>query len=81
MHTHSNTRVIENCAKPVWRETFFHKIPELDIVDEHIKFKLCVMDWDRFTADDHIGSIWFDIKDAIGNGECEKLIYDGYEIF
>ncbi|RIA95976.1 hypothetical protein C1645_802663 [Glomus cerebriforme] len=79
MHTHSTTRVIENCAKPVWKETFFHKIPELDIVDEHIKFKLGVMDWDRFTTDDHIGSIWIDIKDAIGDGEYEKLIYDGWE--
>ncbi|CAI2171500.1 9864_t:CDS:10 [Funneliformis geosporum] len=79
MHTHSNTRVVENCANPVWRETFFHKIPELDIVDEHIKFKLCVMDWDRFTTDDHIGSTWIDIKDAIGNGEKETLIHDGWK--
>ncbi|CAB4377234.1 unnamed protein product [Rhizophagus irregularis] len=79
MNTHSTTRVIEDCAKPVWKETFFHKIPELDIVDQHIKFKLGVMDWDRFTADDHIGSVWIDIKDAIGNGDEETLIHDGWE--
>jgi Ca2+-dependent lipid-binding protein len=79
MHTHSTTRVIEDCANPVWKETFFHKIPDLDMLDEHIRFRLKVMDWDRFTSDDHIGSIWFDIKDAIGNGEREILIHDGYE--
>jgi Ca2+-dependent lipid-binding protein len=68
--------VIEDCAKPVWRETFFHKVPELDIID---KFRLKVMDWDRFTTDDHIGSIWVNIKDAIGDGKRETLIHDGYE--
>ncbi|CAG8478706.1 7265_t:CDS:10 [Acaulospora colombiana] len=53
-------------------------VSELDIVDEHIKFKLNVMDWDRFTPDDPIGAVWIDIKDAIGNGEHEVKIFDSW---
>ncbi|CAG8498679.1 12851_t:CDS:10, partial [Acaulospora morrowiae] len=78
MHPNVSTRVIENCANPIWSETFFHKIPELDIVDEHIKFKLKVMDWDRFTPDDPIGAAWIDIKDAIGDGKQKRKIFDGW---
>nr|CAG8511352.1 11799_t:CDS:10 [Entrophospora candida] len=77
-HTHMSTRVIENCASPIWHETFFLKMPQMDIVDEHIKFKLGVMDWDRLTTDDHIGSMWIDIKDAIGNGDKRIKIHDGW---
>lgn len=77
MHANPSTRVIEGCFNPVWSETFFRKIPQLDIVDEHIKLKLSVMDWDRFTPDDRIGSLWVDIKNAIGNGEEEKKVHDG----
>jgi len=78
VHTHVSTRVIENCASPIWHETFFLKMPQMDIVDEHVKFKLSVMDWDRLTTDDHIGSMWIDIKDAIGNGDKQTKIHDGW---
>ncbi|CAJ0898054.1 9374_t:CDS:10 [Entrophospora sp. SA101] len=77
-HTHMSTRVIENCASPIWHETFFLKMPQMDIVDEHVKFKLGVMDWDRLTTDDHIGSMWIDIKDYIGNGDKQIKIHDGW---
>ncbi|CAG8509291.1 6454_t:CDS:10 [Diversispora eburnea] len=76
--SHPSTRVIENCANPVWSETLFIKIPQLDIVDEHVKLKLNVMDWDRFTQNDSIGAYWIDIKNAIGDGKEEKKIHDGY---
>ncbi|CAG8496225.1 9741_t:CDS:10, partial [Scutellospora calospora] len=76
-HTHNSTRIIENCANPEWNETFFHKIPQLDLVDQHIKFKLSVMDWDRFTPDDLIGNVWIDIKNAIGDGTKGVKIHDG----
>ncbi|RIB02007.1 hypothetical protein C2G38_2255859 [Gigaspora rosea] len=79
MNTHSTTRIIENCANPEWNETFFHKIPQLDTVDEHIKFKLGVMDWDRFTPDDPIGNVWIDIKNEIGNGTKSVKISDGWK--
>ncbi|CAG8781341.1 12603_t:CDS:10, partial [Cetraspora pellucida] len=77
MHTHNTTHIIYNCAKPEWCETFFHKIPQLDIVDEYIKFKLSVMDWDRFTPDDLIGNVWIDIKNEIGDGTKRVKICDG----
>jgi Ca2+-dependent lipid-binding protein len=73
----TQTRVIENCEHPIWHETHFHKVPQLDIVDEHIKLRLSVFDWDRLTTDDHIGSIWYDLKNAIDQGTEEKLIHDG----
>ncbi|CAG8478024.1 20082_t:CDS:10 [Gigaspora margarita] len=79
MNTHNTTRIIENCANPKWNETFFHKIPQLDIVDEHIKFKLGVMDWDRFTPDDPIGNVWIDIKNVIGDGTKGVKISDGWQ--
>ena len=76
-HAVSTTRFIENAAHPKWRETHFLKIPPLDLLSEHIKLKLSVWDWDRFSADDHIGSAWHDLKDVVGNGEDEKAIHDG----
>ncbi|RHZ76793.1 hypothetical protein Glove_192g26 [Diversispora epigaea] len=76
--SYPSTRVIENCANPVWSESLFLKIPQLDIVDEHIKLKLNVMDWDRFTKNDSIGACWIDIKNAIGDGKEEKKIHDGW---
>ncbi|CAG8472789.1 22469_t:CDS:10, partial [Racocetra persica] len=78
MHTPNTTRIIYNCANPEWKETFFHKIPQLDIVDERIKFKLSVMDWDRFTSDDLIGNAWVDIKNKIGDGTKRVKIHDGW---
>ncbi|CAG8725178.1 1759_t:CDS:2, partial [Racocetra fulgida] len=80
MHTHNTTRIIYNCANPEWNETFFHKIPQLDIVDERIKFKLSVTDWDRFTSDDLIGNAWIDIKNKIGDGTKRVKIHDGLQV-
>ncbi|KAG9289337.1 hypothetical protein G9A89_007898 [Geosiphon pyriformis] len=76
--TETKTRVIENEAHPVWQETHFHKIPELDIVSDNIKIRLSVWDWDRFSNDDHIGSVWFDIKEKIRDGKEECIIHDGW---
>ncbi|CAG8534351.1 637_t:CDS:10 [Ambispora leptoticha] len=78
IHSEITTRIIENDAHPIWHEQHFHKIPELDVLSEHVKLKLGVWDWDRFSPDDHIGSAWFDLINAIGDGKEEMLIFDGW---
>ncbi|CAG8532084.1 2428_t:CDS:10 [Ambispora gerdemannii] len=78
IHSEITSRIIENDPHPIWNEQHFHKIPEIDVLSEHVKLRLSVWDWDRFSPDDHIGSAWFDLIGTIGDGKEEKLVFDGW---
>ena len=56
------TRVIRHSRNPVWDEKLLFHVRRYET---SFKVQLGILDWDKLSANDHIGDASFDVKDLI----------------
>src|SRR5688500_2366576 len=56
------TRVIRHSRSPVWDEKLLFHVRRYETA---FKVQLGVLDWDKLSANDHVGDASFDVKDLI----------------
>lgn len=56
------TRVIRHSRNPVWDEKLLFHVRRYETA---FKVQLAILDWDKLSANDHIGDASFDVKDLI----------------
>ncbi|GAA5949251.1 hypothetical protein JCM3765_003344 [Sporobolomyces pararoseus] len=58
------TRVIRHSLNPVWEERlFFHVRP----AETHWNINFSVLDWDKFTGNDHVGDVTVELDKLLGS--------------
>ncbi|GAA5841649.1 hypothetical protein JCM3766R1_006800 [Sporobolomyces carnicolor] len=58
------TRVIRHSLNPVWEERlFFHVRP----AETHWNINFSVLDWDKFTGNDHVGDVTVELDQLLGS--------------
>ncbi|KAF8957740.1 phosphatidylserine decarboxylase-domain-containing protein [Flammula alnicola] len=58
------TRVIRHSRNPVWDEKLLFHVRRYET---SFKTQLTVLDWDKLSSNDHIGDVYFDVKELMEN--------------